>query len=265
MSTSGTLPFKRTGSGTPLLLVHAIGGDRDSFDNVLPALAAERDVVVPDLPGHGEAAELPGEVTIAGIADALEAFVDAHGLDGVDVAGSSLGARLVLELARRRKVGTAIALDPGGFWNSREQQVFGASVAASYRLVLALQKAVPALAGNPVTRTALLSQFSARPWALPKELVTKELRAFAASPGFDPTLSALWHGPRQEGLPAGRARGPIHLVWGRQDRVTFPRQAKRAQAAFPDADLTWLDRCGHFPHWDRPDETTRLILDWTRG
>lgn len=265
MSTTAPLPFKRTGSGTPLLLVHALGGDRDSFDDLLPALAAEHDVIVPDLPGHGEAPELTGEVTVSAIADALEAFVDAHGLDGVNVAGSSLGARLVLELARRRRVGTAIALDPGGFWNPRERQVFGVSVAASYRLVLALQNAVPVLAGNPVTRTALLSQFSARPWALSPELVTQELRAFAASPGFDRTLSALWHGPRQEGLPAGEARAPIHIVWGRQDRVTLPRQAKRAQAAFPDADLTWLDRCGHFPHWDRPDETTRLVLDWTRG
>jgi pimeloyl-ACP methyl ester carboxylesterase len=258
-----TLPFKRAGTGSPLLLVHAIGGNRDSFDGILPALQDVHDVIVPDLPGHGEAPELPGEVTIAGIADALEAFIDA--LDGVDVVGSSLGARLVLELVRRRRVGTAIALDPGGFWNPREQQLFGVSVAASYRLVLALQRAVPALASNPVTRTALLSQFSARPWALPADLVTAELRAFGDSPGFGPTLSALRHGPRQAGLAAGRSRGPVHLVWGRQDRVTFPRQAKRAQAAFPDADLTWLDRCGHFPHWDRPDETTRLILDWTRS
>lgn len=263
MSTSATLPSKRTGSGSPLLLIHAIGGNRDSFDNVLPALAAKRDVIVPDLPGHGEAPELPGEVTIAGIADALEAFIDAHDLDGVDVAGSSLGARLVLELARRGRVGTAVALAPGGFWSARELQVFGVSVAASFRLVLALQKAVPVLTGNPVTRTALLAQFSARPWALPQDLVRQELQAFGASPGFEATLSALRYGPRQEGLAAGTSRNPIHIVWGRQDRVTFPRQATRAQAAFPDADLTWLDHCGHFPHWDRPEETTRLILERT--
>lgn len=265
MSTTVTLPFKRTGSGPPLLLIHAIGGNRDSFDNVLPALAAQRDVVVPDLPGHGEAPELPGEVTIAAIADALEAFIDAHDLDGVDVAGSSLGARLVLELARRKRVGAAVALAPGGFWSARELQLFGVSVAASFRLVLALQKAVPVLTGNPVTRTALLAQFSAKPWALPPALVRQELRAFASSPGFEPTLDALRHGPRQQGLPSGEARGPIHVVWGRQDRVTLPRQAKRAQAAFPDAELTWLDGCGHFPHWDRPEETTRLILERTGG
>lgn len=264
-TTPTTLPFKRGGTGSPLLMIHGLGGDRDSFDPILPALQAEHDVISPDLPGHGAAPELGGAVTVDAIADRLEAFIDAHGLDGVDVVGSSLGARLALELARRGRVGTAIALDPGGFWSPRERRLFGVSVAASYKLVVGLQGALPVLTGNPVTRTALLAQFSARPWALPQELVLKELRAFAAAPGFTDTLDALWHGPLQAGLAAGQARGPIHLVWGRQDRVTFTRQAPRARVAFPDADLTWIDRCGHFPHWDQPEEATRLILGWTRG
>jgi pimeloyl-ACP methyl ester carboxylesterase len=264
-TTSDVLPYKRSGSGSPLLMIHGLGGDRDSFDPILPALAAEHDVISPDLPGHGAAPELGGEVTVDRIADRLEAFIDAHDLDGVDVVGSSLGARLVLELARRKKVGTAIALDPGGFWTPRQRKLFGVSVAASFKLVLGLQKALPALTGNPVSRTALLAQFSARPWALPQELVLKELRAFAAAPGFEDTLDALWHGPLQPGLAAGQARGPIHLVWGRLDRVTFASQAPNAQAAFPDADLTWIEKCGHFPHWDQPAETTRLILGWTRS
>lgn len=258
-----TLPFKRTGSGTPLLGIHGLGGNRDSFDRILPVLSAERDVILPDLPGHGASPELGGEVTVDAIADRLEAFIDAHDLDGVDVFGSSLGARLVLELARRKRVGTAIALDPGGFWSSRQRSVFGTSVAASFKLVVGLQKALPVLTGNPVTRTALMAQFSARPWALPQDVVLQELRQFAATPGFQDTLDALWHGPLQEGLAAGRARGPIHLVWGRQDRVTFASQAPRAQAAFPDATLTWIEKCGHFPHWDQPEQTTRLLLDRT--
>lgn len=50
------------------------------------------------------------------------------------------------------------------------------------------------------------------------------------------------------------------IGWGRRDRVCFPRQAKRALALFPDAQLHWFDRCGHFPHWDAPAETAQLIL-----
>jgi pimeloyl-ACP methyl ester carboxylesterase len=50
------------------------------------------------------------------------------------------------------------------------------------------------------------------------------------------------------------------LGWGRRDRVTLPRQAARAQEAFPQAALHWFDRCGHFPTWDRPQETVQVVL-----
>ena len=56
---------------------------------------------------------------------------------------------------------------------------------------------------------------------------------------------------------------PLVIGWGRIDRVCLPRQAARAQQLFPDARLHWFERCGHFPHWDAPEETARLILDTT--
>ena len=59
------------------------------------------------------------------------------------------------------------------------------------------------------------------------------------------------------------AAKPLVIGWGRLDRVCFPRQAARAQQLFPDARLHWFERCGHFPHWDAPEETARLILETT--
>ena len=40
-------------------------------------------------------------------------------------------------------------------------------------------------------------------------------------------------------------------------------QADRAMEAFPQATLHWFERSGHFPMWDQPDETVRVILDAT--
>jgi hypothetical protein len=34
---------------------------------------------------------------------------------------------------------------------------------------------------------------------------------------------------------------------------------------FPDARLHWFENCGHFPQWDAPDETVRLVLAATGG
>ena len=260
----GSLRFARRGTGRPLLLVHGLGGSRRSFDPITSALAAEREVIAPDLPGFGATPPLRGELSIATLADALERFLVEQDLEGVDCAGSSMGARLVLELARRGKVGAVVALDPGGFWNDRERRVFGASVAASIALVRALQPVMPALTGSPVGRTLLFAQFSAHPWRLEGDVLLHEMRCFAASPSFDEALNALVHGPVQAGMPAGTARGPMVIGWGRRDLVCLPRQAKRAIRSFPDARLHWFERCGHFPQWDRPDEVIRLILDTTR-
>ena len=86
----------RRGAGRPLLLLHGLGGSWRSWSTVLDALAAEREVIVPDLPGFGATPPLAGEVSIAALADAVTAFLDAHGLRGTDAVGSSMGARLVL-------------------------------------------------------------------------------------------------------------------------------------------------------------------------
>lgn len=252
----------RTGSGRPLLLIHGIA-NLHNWDPIIPALARERDVIAVDLPGFGDSPPLAGPVTVATLTDAVAQFINDQGLAGVDVVGSSMGARMVLELARRGHGGAAVALNPGGFWSDAAVKVFGATVVPSINLVRHLQPVLPALVNNAVGRTALLAQFSAKPWALDPDLVLQELRNFAGSPSINDALDALVHGPKQQGAPRGTLRGPVTIGWGRQDRVTFPSQAKRATALFPDARLHWFDRCGHFPHWDQPAETVSLILGAT--
>jgi pimeloyl-ACP methyl ester carboxylesterase len=254
----------RLGAGRPLLLVHGLGGSRRSWTPILDALAAEREVIAVDLPGHGATPPLTGEMSIRTLADAVTGFLAAEGLTGVDVAGSSMGARLVLELARRGVVGAVVSLAPGGFWRGWERRFFGTTIGASIRMVRALQPVLPVVAGNPLGRSLLLAQFSAHPWRLPSAVVLQELRDYVASPAFDPLLRDLARGPAQEGAPRGTIRHPMVIVWGRQDRVCLPRQAARAAARFPDARLHWLDDCGHFPHWDQPAATVRLILDAAR-
>jgi len=255
--------FSREGGGQPLLLVHGLGSEGRSWSPVLPGLRAHRDVITPDLPGFGRTPPLPGEVTISAIADRLEVFIDEHGLHEADLVGSSLGGRLVLELARRGHDGAVVALDPGGFWTPGQVKVFKTSMFVSMKLVRLLQPALPTLLGNRVGRTALLAQLSAKPWALPEDLVLAELRRFATAPGFDATLRALVGGPPQQGMPGGTAEKPITIGWGRHDRLTPPSQAKTALERFPDAGIHWFAGCGHFPHWDAPSETIRLILEKT--
>jgi len=256
----------RRGTGKPLLLIHGIGGSWRSWSTVIDALAAEREVVAVDLPGHGQTPPLPGENSIATFADALTGFLTDQKLLGIDTVGSSMGARLVLELARRGGVlGAVVSLDPGGFWEGWEVPLFYHSVSLSGKLVTALQPVMPALAGSAVGRTVLLPQFSARPWAVDSALAVEEMRTFANTPVFDELLDQLANGAEQQGAPKGSISAPLVIGWGRQDRVCLPGQAPRALAKFPDARLHWFDHCGHFPHWDVPAEAIRLILAATGG
>jgi pimeloyl-ACP methyl ester carboxylesterase len=257
-----TLNFVRRGEGPRLLLVHGLGGTSRSWRPVLPGLEEAREVIAIDLPGHGETPVGADGGTFVGLADAVESFIADEGLDGIDVAGSSLGARIVLELARRGRVGATVALSPGGFWRGWERTFFRMTVGASVRLVRGSRPALPWLARTTVTRSALLAQLSARPWRLDPELVETELKSLAATPTFDALTRDLAAGPEQEG-PAADPSRPMVIGWGRSDRLCLPRQAERARAAFPSARLHWFEDCGHFPMWDRPEETVRLILDAT--
>lgn len=252
----------RTGRGRPLVLVPGVATS-GTWRFVLPGLAASRQVVLLDLPGFGSSPPLAGETTVPAFGDALEQTLVEEDLTGADLVGSSLGARLVMEMARRGHGRAVVALDPGGFWSPGQVRVFGASLTASVTLVRAVRRALPALLATPVGRTALLAQLSARPWAVPRDFALQELQGLADAPGALPAIKALATGPLQQGAPAGTLPGPMTVVWGKQDRVTVPSQAARAQELFPDARIELLDRCGHFPHWDRPDTTVRLVLAGT--
>lgn len=256
------LHYIRRGAGRPLVLVHGIGGSWKSWSPILDALAAEREVIALDLPGHGSSVVQADSGTFRGVADSVERFLADQGLTRADLVGSSMGARIVLELARRGGTGAVVALDPGGFWRGWERTFFKVTIGASVRLLRTLRPALPRLAASAMARRLLLLQLSARPAALDPDLVATELESYATTPTFDALVRDLAEGPEQIG-PAGPVAGPVTIGWGRADRLCLPRQAPRAQAAFPAAKLHWFARSGHFPLWDRPEETVRLILERT--
>lgn len=253
-----SMHYERHGTGKPLLLIHGLGGSVGSWEPVIGKLGRHRDVIVIDLPGHGATPATAGSNKFAGLVDATTDFLSAQGLQDVDLVGSSMGARIVLELARRGHTGSVVSLDPGGFWEGWERGFFAATIGLSGRLVRALQPIMPAIAGSKIGRSLLLAQLSARPWALDPALVLSEMRSIAATSTFDALVRDLAHGPGQQG--AASTPGRIVIGWGRQDRLCLKGQAARAAARFPAAELVWFDGCGHFPVWDRPDAAVELIL-----
>lgn len=104
--------------------------------------------------------------TFEGLIGIVERYLVANDLIGIDVVGSSMGARIVLELARRGKVGNVVSLDPGGFWRGWERPFFRTTIGLSAQLLRVLRSRLPTISRNAAARTALLAQLSAKPSAL---------------------------------------------------------------------------------------------------
>lgn len=240
--------------------MHGVGSSRYAWSLVTLALASHREVIAIDLPGHGNSPAESDSGTFAGLARSLDDWLVHEKLTGTDMVGSSMGARLVLEMARRGRSGAVVALDPGGFWEGWERGFLKLTLSASGSLLRALRPALPRLAHNPATRTLLLAQLTARPWALSGDLVERELVSFASTETFQSLVRDLADGPVQTG-PAAPGSGPVAIGWGRHDRLCFPGQAERAVACFSDARLKWFEHSGHFPMWEEPAETVELILE----
>ncbi len=247
------------GRGKPLLLVHGLGSSGHAWEPVIVPLAEARRVMVIDLPGHGASPAEPDSGTFAGLVRSVSEWLETTRMTGVDMVGSSMGARLVLELARRGLAGNVVALDPGGFWEGWERKFLVTTLTASRALVSTLKPALPRLAANKASRSALLAQLSARPWALDGAFVAEELRALADTPTVPSLVKDLGYGKGQTGIADTGKR--LAIGWGRHDRLCLPVQAGRAIERFPSARLHWFEHSGHFPLWDEPRETVKLIAE----
>src|SRR4051812_7665553 len=85
----------------PLLLIHGLGGSAANWTAVAPAIARERRVLVPELPGHGLSAPLAAAPGLAPFADALAAVLAQEGVERTPVVGHSMGGAVALRLAVR--------------------------------------------------------------------------------------------------------------------------------------------------------------------
>ncbi|HKN64620.1 MAG TPA: alpha/beta fold hydrolase, partial [Gaiellaceae bacterium] len=90
------------GEGTPLLLVHGLGGTIENWRGLAPPLAARHRVLVPDLPGHGRSASLPAARDADALAETVLAVADEEEIREAVWIGHSLGGVVALRAAALR-------------------------------------------------------------------------------------------------------------------------------------------------------------------
>jgi pimeloyl-ACP methyl ester carboxylesterase len=252
------IAFTRSGTGPPLVLVHALGLSRASWAPVLPALATDFDVVAIDLPGFGDSPPLPADVepTPAALAAAVGDVLDELELPAAHLVGNSIGGWVAAELAAIRPTASLTLLSPAGLWRRGTPRYDRISLQLSRALARRAGGVLSALAASRLGRVLVLGQTHGRPMRLSPAYARAAVRSLGTSPGFDAVLATT----RDRRLDvAGRVDAPVTVAFGSRDVLLLPRQARHFDQLPSGTRVEALPGCGHVPMSDDPVAVAKLI------
>jgi pimeloyl-ACP methyl ester carboxylesterase len=254
------LAYERHGSGDPLVLVHGVTHRRQAWYPVLDELAQHRDVILVDLPGHGESPQF--ELNGLSVRDALrrdfEGFLDELELDRPHIAGNSLGGLVALHAGANGRAASVTCLSPAGFWQDEAEfaytrRFFIGLLSLADRLGPSAERA----ARSRAVRQVVYSTLMAHPSRVPFDHVLGDVRAFMYA---RPTLRTLLDAaePFTDEIPSDV---PVTIAWAGRDLVLPRWQAENAKRRLPHGEHLILRGVGHVPMFDHPRLITKVLLE----
>lgn len=253
------LAYERHGSGEPLVLVHGLTHRRQAWYPVLDELAAQREVILVDLPGHGQSPALvtEGRPVADVLRDEFKQFLAALDLDRPHVAGNSLGGLVALHAGAEGDARSVTALSPAGFWRTEAQfaytkQIFLRACALSARLGARAEYLARSRAG----RKLMYGMLCAHPARVSVDQAIGDLRAFvAARPALRVLLAAAEPFDREIDVSV-----PVTIAWAARDLVLPPWQADVARRRYPHGEHILMRGVGHVPMTDAPAFVAKVLL-----
>lgn len=259
MAKNATIHQFRAGTGEPLVLLHGATSSWKCWRDVVPQLTHQFDVFAPNLPGHAGRPRPPRPHTINDLADALEAELDSAGIETAHLAGNSLGGWLAVELARRGRARSVVALSPAGGWHPGETRVIRHFY--SMRRLARAALFLPAF----LLRSARIRRFALGVACEHGDRLTPR-QALAAAKA---ARACVLHDFSElgGGLEPQRyvdLNTPVLIAWSEHDRIIpAPHYTDRWRQEVPTATWRTLADVGHCPMYDDPDLVAQTILEWT--
>ena len=256
----------RAGEGEPLVLVHGFTATWRCWLPVLGLLVPRFEVIAPTLNGHdGGRPSPPGAETLAQATDHFESLLDELGVGTAHLAGNSMGGALALELAKRGRARSVVALSPGGGWAEGDRK----EVERIIRLFKRNQRSARAtmrhhvkLLARPGFRRIGLRDVMARGHLVPAEEAVRLVQSSIRCSVIDDVFTTMRDGSGRV-VDLDQVRAPTLIAWGDRDRLLpMARHAGRFRREIPGVRFEVLRGLGHTPMWDDAGRVAELIGDF---
>ena len=254
------------GDGPPLVFFHGFSDSADTWRATLANLGRlDRRAVAVDMPGFGKASQLkPGKVLpqLDRFGEAVASYAAPDG--GAIVVGNSLGGCLALRLGERDELGLEgiVPVAPAGLDMARWLRIIEA-----HPLIQGILRS-PVRVPESVLRATVAEVYKRLAFHRPRDIDPRVASTFASHFADRATTGRLLGTGRRllpelrDCLAPERIDCPLLMVWGERDVMVFPTGAQRVLDAVEGSRLVTLDRCGHSPQIERPDQLADLVLEF---
>lgn len=247
------LPYLRAGSGPKLVLVHGYLGGAAQWKREIAHFSAHFDVIAPDLPGFGAAAEQSGRGSIAGMASAVLELLDSLEVSDFILLGHSMGGMIVQQMAADR---------PGSV---RKLVLYGTGPLGSMPdrfepLAVSRERLCRDGVAHTIERIGA-TWFRAGKDAAGYRMLTG-IGALANPQAAMAALEAMADWDGREAL-SGLAM-PTLVIWGDSDKSYRWPQIQSLWTNIPDVRLAVVPGAAHAVHLEKPGLFFSLLEDFIR-
>jgi pimeloyl-ACP methyl ester carboxylesterase len=221
------------GSGSPIVLVHGLGGRSEDWANLMPQLVRDHHrVYALDLPGYGRSAwPHNAAYSIAEESSAVEAFMDNRHLARTDLAGWSMGGWLAMRVAldQPQRIRRLVILDSAGtrFSLTWDTSLFEPDTAAKLAELDDLLMPGPAPHVPGFVQRDIFRFVKRHGWVVKRNMESM----LTGDDLLDGKLGAL--------------KMPMLIVWGKQDHLIPVSAGEQIHRAVPQSEFEVFDGCGH--------------------
>ncbi len=236
----GKFKYIEAGEGEPLMLLHGLFGALSNFKDLIDYFSKRNKVVVPMLPLFD--LDLL-HTTVGGLEKHVQKFIEFKDYKNIHLLGNSLGGHVALVhvLKHPERIKSLILTGSSGLFENGMGDTYPKRGDYEY-----IRKKTEVTFYDPAMAT--------------KELVDEVYDIVNQRIKVIKVIALAKSAIRNNlGDELKEIKTPTLLIWGNNDTITPPFVGKEFNKLIPNSELHLIDKCGHAPMMERPDEFNEIL------